>query len=110
MPTVAALGGMLVPAAIFAWLNAGDGVALRGWAVPAATDIAFSVGVLAVLGSRVPLGLKLFLTTLAIIDDLGAIVIIASFYTADLSTTALVPRSAGPDPTCWSARCCGSAC
>ncbi|MGE0421066.1 MAG: Na+/H+ antiporter NhaA [Reyranellaceae bacterium] len=90
MPTVAALGGMLVPAAIFVWLNAGDALAMRGWAVPAATDIAFSVGVLAVLGSRVPLGLKLFLTTLAIIDDLGAIVIIASFYTAELSTAALV--------------------
>ncbi|MBM3622458.1 MAG: Na+/H+ antiporter NhaA [Alphaproteobacteria bacterium] len=90
MPMVAALGGMVVPAAIFAWFNVGDAVALRGWAVPAATDIAFAVGVLAVLGSRVPLGLKLFLVTLAIIDDLGAIVIIAIFYTAELSTTALV--------------------
>ncbi len=89
MPVVAALGGMIAPAAIFAWFNAGDAVALRGWAVPAATDIAFSIGVLAVLGSRVPLGLKLFLTTLAIIDDLGAIVIIAIFYTDELSTAAL---------------------
>ncbi|MBV9834198.1 MAG: Na+/H+ antiporter NhaA [Alphaproteobacteria bacterium] len=94
MPVVAALGGMLAPAAIFAWLNAGDAVALRGWAVPAATDIAFSIGVLAVLGSRVPLGLKLFLTTLAIIDDLGAIVIIAVFYTDALSTTALLLAAA----------------
>jgi NhaA family Na+:H+ antiporter len=90
MPMVAAPGGMMVPAATFPWLNAGDPVALRGWAIPAATDIAFAVGVLAVLGSRAPLDLKLFLVTLAIIDDLGAIVIIAIFYTAELSTTALV--------------------
>ncbi len=89
MPVVAALGGMVVPAAIFAFLNRGDAVALRGWAIPSATDIAFSIGVLAACGSRVPLGLKLFLTTLAIVDDLGAIVVIAIFYTADLSTLAL---------------------
>ncbi len=89
MPVVAAAGGMIVPAAIFAALNWNDATALRGWAIPAATDIAFSIGVLAVLGRRVPLALKLFLTTLAIVDDLGAIVVIAAFYTSDLSGLAL---------------------
>ena len=80
---------MAVPAALYVAFNWRDPVALRGWAIPAATDIAFSLGVLAALGSRVPLALKVFLTTLAIVDDLGAIVIIAIFYTDDLSTTAL---------------------
>lgn len=89
LPVAGALGGMLVPAAIYAAINWDDPVGLHGWAIPAATDIAFSLGVLAVLGSRVPLALKVFLTTLAIIDDLGAIVIIAVFYTGQLSTEAL---------------------
>jgi len=93
MPIVAAAGGMIAPAAVYAALNWSDATALRGWAIPAATDIAFSIGVLAVLGRRVPLALKLFLTTLAIVDDLGAIIIIAAFYTSDLSGTALVLAS-----------------
>jgi len=89
LPVAAALGGMIVPGLIYVGLNWGNAVALRGWAIPAATDIAFSLGVLAALGSRVPLALKVFLTTLAIVDDLGAIVIIAVFYTSQLSFQAM---------------------
>ena len=89
LPAAAALGGMVVPAGIYALINAGDAVALRGWAIPAATDIAFALGIVMLLGSRVPASLKVFLTAVAIIDDLGAIVVIAVFYTADLSLIAL---------------------
>ena len=89
LPIAGAAGGMIVPAAIYVAFNWGNGETLRGWAIPAATDIAFSLGVLAALGSRVPLTLKVFLTTLAIVDDLGAIVIIAIFYTSALSFQAL---------------------
>jgi len=89
IPAFAALGGMLVPSMIYAWFNWNDPVAIQGWAIPSATDIAFALGILTLLGDRVPKGLKLFLLTLAIIDDLGAIIIIALFYTADLSTTSL---------------------
>jgi len=89
MPGMGALGGMLVPAAIYAWLNWQDAVALDGWAIPVATDIAFALALLGVFGARVPTALKVFLLTLAIFDDLAAIVIIALFYSADLSLAAL---------------------
>jgi Na+:H+ antiporter, NhaA family len=89
LPIAGAIGGMAVPAALYVAFNWSDPVALRGWAIPAATDIAFSLGVLAALGSRVPLALKVFLTTLAIVDDLGSIAIIATFYTHHLSALAL---------------------
>jgi NhaA family Na+:H+ antiporter len=90
LPAAGATGGMLVPAAIYVWINWGDPVAIQGWAIPAATDIAFALGILSLLGKRVPVALKVFLVSLAIIDDLGAIVIIAIFYTSDLSVTALL--------------------
>lgn len=94
LPAVAALGGMMVPAAIYAALNWNDPIGIRGWAIPSATDIAFALGVLSLFGNRVPVGLKVFLLTLAVLDDLGAIVIIATFYSHDLSINALLGASA----------------
>ncbi|MGI9237542.1 MAG: Na+/H+ antiporter NhaA [Woeseiaceae bacterium] len=89
LPGVGALGGMIVPAAIYIWLNWGDTIALDGWAIPVATDIAFALALLGVFGSRVPIALKVFLLSLAIFDDLAAIVIIALFYSDNLHFTGL---------------------
>jgi NhaA family Na+:H+ antiporter len=90
LPAIAATGVMVAPALIYVVCNIGDPIALRGWAIPCATDIAFAMGVLLLLGARIPTGPKVFLLALAIFDDLGAIVIIAAFYTEDLSLIALV--------------------
>jgi Na+:H+ antiporter, NhaA family len=89
LPVIAAAAGMVVPAAIYLAIAGGDAALVRGWAIPAATDIAFAIGVLAILGSRAPASLKLFLTTVAIVDDMGAVAIIALFYTAKLNIAAL---------------------
>ena len=94
LPAVAALGGMAVPALIYMLFNRGDDTALRGWAIPAATDIAFAIGIVMLLGPRVPASLKIFLTAVAIIDDLGAIAVIALFFTDQLSLPMLLAAAA----------------
>mgnify|MGYP000577485927 CR=1 FL=1 len=95
LPLFAALGGIIAPAGVYVFLNWSDPVAIQGWAIPAATDIAFALGVLALVGSRVPVSLKILLLAVAIIDDLAAIIIIAIFYTQDLSVLALVWAGVG---------------
>lgn len=89
LPLIAAIGGMIVPALIYAYINAGNAETMRGWAIPSATDIAFALGVIMALGKKIPTALKVMLVAIAVIDDLGAVIIIALFYTAEISTISL---------------------
>jgi NhaA family Na+:H+ antiporter len=95
LPAIAALGGLAVPAAVYAYINWGHADTIGGWAIPAATDIAFALGVMMILGKRVPAGLKVCLVAIAILDDLAAVIIIALFYTAEIFTTSLMLAGAG---------------
>ncbi len=95
LPGIAAVGGMLVPALVYAFINRNDTLALQGWAIPTATDIAFALGILGLVGSRIPGSLKVFLVSLAVFDDIGAIIIIALFYTHDLSLSAFTFAACG---------------
>lgn len=95
LPIIAAAGGAIVPALIYAFINRGDSDALAGWAVPTATDIAFALGLMTILGSRIPNSLKICLVTIAVVDDLFAVIIIALFYTADISIVALLCGAIG---------------
>lgn len=95
LPAIAAVAGIVFPALIYVWFNADDPIAIKGWAIPSATDIAFAVGVFTIFGKSLPLSLKLFLLSVAIFDDIGAIVIIALFYSQDLSTTSLIVAISG---------------
>ena len=90
LPVIAAIGGMVVPAACYILFNWSSDEALRGWAIPMSTDIAFSMGVLALLGTRIPLSLKVFLTAFAIVDDIGAVIVIAAFFTDSISWVNLI--------------------
>jgi NhaA family Na+:H+ antiporter len=95
LPGIAAIAGIAAPAMVYLWFNGQDAVAIKGWAIPSATDIAFALGVFTLFGSRVPLSLKLFLLSVAIFDDIGAIMIIALFYSSDLSTLSLIVAGSG---------------